>query len=110
MSLVQLGQSLMVGGLMTAGAWWVLRNPRYGRSRWLGWAFLAQGLLFLHYVPVLARRVGMGEAEQQAAITAFEELGTYYLKPVFDKLNGTLNYDELKILRMLYLISKQDNK
>jgi len=47
-------------------------------------------------------------AQQLAAFAAFDELGPNFLKPVFDKLNGTLNYDELKILRMLYLISHQD--
>ncbi len=46
--------------------------------------------------------------QQQAAFTAFDELGPNFLKPVFDQLNGTLNYDDLKILRMLYLISHQD--
>ena len=42
--------------------------------------------------------------QQQAAFAAFEELSPTFLKPVFDKLNGTLNYDDLKILRLLYLI------
>ena len=46
--------------------------------------------------------------QQLAAFAAFDELDTIYLKPVFDKLNGVLDYDELKILRMLYLISHQD--
>jgi ATP-dependent DNA helicase RecQ len=46
--------------------------------------------------------------QQQAAFAAFDELGPDFLKPVFDKLNGVVNYDELKILRMLYLISHQD--
>lgn len=46
--------------------------------------------------------------QQQAAFAAFDELSTTFLKPVYDKLNGTLNYDQLKILRMLYLISQQD--
>ena len=46
--------------------------------------------------------------QQQAVFAAFDELGTYYLKPVFDKLNGTLNYDDLKILRMLYLVTHQE--
>jgi hypothetical protein len=46
--------------------------------------------------------------QQQAAFTAFDELDTAFLKPVFDKLDGAVNYDELKILRMLYLISKQE--
>ena len=44
--------------------------------------------------------------QQQAAFAAFDELSPTYLKPVFDKMNGTLNYDELKILRLLYLISR----
>ncbi len=41
--------------------------------------------------------------EQQAAMQAFDELGTAYLKPVFDRLAGKVDYDELKILRLLYL-------
>jgi ATP-dependent DNA helicase RecQ len=44
--------------------------------------------------------------DQQAALTAFEELGEEYLKPVFDKLGGRVNYDELKILRLCYLSQK----
>jgi diguanylate cyclase (GGDEF)-like protein len=49
----QTGQSLMVGGILCYGAVWVLRHPRQPRSRWIGWALLVQGLLFLHYVPML---------------------------------------------------------
>ncbi len=41
--------------------------------------------------------------QQAAAFDAFDELGTAFLKPVFDKLNGSLDYDELKILRICYL-------
>ncbi len=43
--------------------------------------------------------------QQQAVFAAFDEFSAERLKPVFDKLNGTLAYDELKILRMLYMIS-----
>jgi len=46
--------------------------------------------------------------QQQATFAAFDELGSTYLRPVFDKLNGALNYDELKVLRMLYLVARQD--
>ena len=43
-------------------------------------------------------------AEQQAtALQVFEELGTERLKPVFDRLNGAVGYDELKILRLHHL-------
>ncbi len=41
--------------------------------------------------------------EQKAAFAAFDELGTAFLKPVFDKLGEKIDYDELKILRLLYL-------
>ncbi len=45
--------------------------------------------------------------DQQAAVfTAFDELGSAFLRPVFDRLNGTLDYDELKILRICYLSQK----
>ena len=47
--------------------------------------------------------------QQQIAFAVFNEHSTMYLKPVFDALNGALNYDELKILRLLYLIDKQGN-
>ena len=47
--------------------------------------------------------------QQQAAFIAFDELSPTFLKPVFDQLNGALNYDELKILRMIYLVSHQDS-
>jgi ATP-dependent DNA helicase RecQ len=40
---------------------------------------------------------------QQAAFAAFDEVGAALLKPAFDKLEGRVNYDELKILRLLYL-------
>lgn len=45
--------------------------------------------------------------QKQSAFAAFGELSPTFLKPVYDKLNGTLNYDELKILRLLYWISGQ---
>jgi ATP-dependent DNA helicase RecQ len=46
--------------------------------------------------------------QQQAAFAAFDNLSPAFLKPVYEKLNGELNYEELKILRMLYLISRQN--
>jgi ATP-dependent DNA helicase RecQ len=41
--------------------------------------------------------------EQKNVLAAFDELGTTYLKPVFDKFNGMINYDVLKIMRLLYM-------
>jgi len=45
--------------------------------------------------------------QQQAAFAAFDELSPAFLKPVYDRLNGELNYDELKILRILYMVSQR---
>jgi hypothetical protein len=44
--------------------------------------------------------------QQQAAFAAFDEFGPAFLKPVYDRLDGAVNYDELKILRLLYLVSR----
>ena len=44
--------------------------------------------------------------QQQAAFAAFDEIGPAFLKPVYDRLDGAVNYDELKILRLLYMISR----
>lgn len=54
---VRIAVCLMVGGVLTYGAVWVLRRPRMPRSRWLGFALLVEGLLFLHYVPLLLPRL-----------------------------------------------------
>jgi ATP-dependent DNA helicase RecQ len=53
----------------------------------------------------LQSRTSATPEQKQAAFAAFTEGGPAYLKPVYDKLNGILNYDDLKILRLLYLIS-----
>jgi ATP-dependent DNA helicase RecQ len=44
--------------------------------------------------------------QQESVFEAFDQLGTGLLKPVFDKLTGTVNYDELKIMRICYLGQK----
>jgi diguanylate cyclase (GGDEF)-like protein len=54
---VQVAQSLMVGAVMTTAGVWVLRKPRGERSRWLGVAFLIEGIVFLQYVPSLAPQI-----------------------------------------------------
>ncbi len=45
---------------------------------------------------------------QQATLLAFSELGAEYLKPVFDRLSGAVSYDELKIMRLVFL-SRREN-
>lgn len=45
--------------------------------------------------------------QRTAVFSAFDEHGTALLKPIFEQLNGQINYDDLKVLRLLYEISKQ---
>ncbi len=44
---------------------------------------------------------------QKAAVAAFQHNGSGYLKPVFDELNGKISYDDLKILRLIYLVNSK---
>jgi ATP-dependent DNA helicase RecQ len=41
-----------------------------------------------------------------SVVEAFEKLGTDYLKPVFEALQGEVSYDELYVLRLYYLSRK----
>jgi ATP-dependent DNA helicase RecQ len=46
------------------------------------------------------------EDQKNAALKAFDQCGSEYLKPAFDFLNGRVDYEELKILRLYHLIKK----
>lgn len=45
--------------------------------------------------------------QQAAAFRGFDRFGTQFLKPVFDYLLGQVSYDQLKIIRLLYLSSPE---
>ncbi|MEI7849083.1 MAG: helix-turn-helix domain-containing protein, partial [Chloroflexota bacterium] len=45
---------------------------------------------------------------KNAVFNIFEELGSEYLKPVFDKLNGSVSYSDLKILRLIILSNQSE--
>jgi ATP-dependent DNA helicase RecQ len=49
------------------------------------------------------RLAGVSPALQAQALAVFQELGAGLLKPVYETLEGTLNYDQLRILRLDYL-------
>ena len=52
----------------------------------------------------LLAMVSSSPDEQQAVMQAFDELGPAFLKPVFEKLESKVNYNDLKLLRLIYLI------
>jgi diguanylate cyclase (GGDEF)-like protein len=58
----QLAQSVMVGVVLATGGWIVLRNPRSQISRWLGFAFALESLVFLAYAVFLAPTLAGGSA------------------------------------------------
>jgi ATP-dependent DNA helicase RecQ len=60
----------------------------------------------LRFDEELSSLTSVSPDEQEAAMRAFDELGTLALKPVFDELGGKINYDELKILRLIYISAK----
>jgi ATP-dependent DNA helicase RecQ len=51
----------------------------------------------------LQAQTSLSPEEQAKAIQAFEELGTDFLRPVFEKLNEKISYDDLKIMRLIAL-------
>ena len=57
----------------------------------------------------LAALTTLDPAQQQKVLQSFEQCGTALLKPVFEQLNGTISYDDLKIMRMVYW-SQQNKK
>ena len=47
--------------------------------------------------------------EKNAVLKAFNHCGCEYLRPAFDALNRAVSYDDLKILRLYYLIKSKES-
>ena len=45
--------------------------------------------------------------EGQQVLDAYENSGTEFLKPVFEALNGTVSYDQLRLWRLIYKVKTQ---
>jgi ATP-dependent DNA helicase RecQ len=45
---------------------------------------------------------------QQKVFAAFDEIGPDMLRPVYDKFSGTVNYDELRIMKLCYLCEQRE--
>ncbi|MBN1614375.1 MAG: DNA helicase RecQ [Deltaproteobacteria bacterium] len=46
--------------------------------------------------------------QQQAVFASFGRFGTERLRPVFERLDGKISYEDLKLLRLFYLLSCHD--
>ena len=49
---------------------------------------------------------GLPAEEQDRVLAAFAELGTEFLKPIYDKMEGSIGYDELHILRLHFVSTR----
>ena len=61
----------------------------------------------LQHAEELQSLVTATPVQQQAAFAAFDDLGPAFLKPIHDTLSGELSYEELRILRLLYVSTKR---
>ena len=43
------------------------------------------------------------QEQKTIVLKAFDKCGSKYLRPAYDALDGTVSYDDLKILRLYYL-------
>ncbi len=57
----------------------------------------------------LLEGVAAGPDLRADAMRAFQELGTAYLKPVYDALDGRVDYDDLKALRLYAIMQKMQS-
>jgi ATP-dependent DNA helicase RecQ len=62
----------------------------------------------LRNADTLQSAISANQEQIQIAFSAFDESDNLFLRPVFDKLNGAVNFDELKILKLMFLINKQE--
>ena len=69
--------------------------------------FAAQGHALRHDESMLSYSQ-LPPEKLQAVMAAFKDAGVELLKPAFDRLNGEVSYDELRLLKV-YFLSHQDH-
>jgi ATP-dependent DNA helicase RecQ len=100
------GRSMAVGEAYNAGETIEALMVRYGVSADTILNHLAKFLTAGNRLRSAGDLLSLSKStpdQQQEVFRAFEELGASMLKPIHEKLNGRINYDELKILRLCYL-------
>jgi ATP-dependent DNA helicase RecQ len=50
----------------------------------------------------LKEAASLSQEQVDDVMTRFENRGADFLKPVFDELNGTVSYEELRLLRLYF--------
>jgi diguanylate cyclase (GGDEF)-like protein len=101
----QLAESALVSGVLLGGGITVLRNPRSPVSRWLGWAMLVEGVIFLHsaalLVPALwGNHFGFAYLKYSSFIDAWAELmlALACIAVIADRREELLHYANRELL------------
>ena len=109
----QLAESALVGVVLLGGGMTVLRHPRSSVSRWLGWAMLVEGVLFLHsaalLVPALwGNRIGFAYLNYSSFIDAWVELmlALACIAVIADRREELLHYANRELLQSQQRLSR----
>ena len=109
----QLAESTLVGFVLVAGGVTVLRHPRSSISRWLGWAMLVEGVLFLHsaalLVPVLwGNRIGFAYLNYSSFFDALAELmlALACIAVIADRREELLHYANRELMQSQQRLSR----
>jgi diguanylate cyclase (GGDEF)-like protein len=109
----QLAESTLVSLVFLGGGIIVLRHPRSSISRWLGWAMLVEGVLFLHsavlLVPALwGNRIGFTYLNYSSFIDAWAELmlALACIAVLSDRREELLHYANRELLESQQRLSR----
>ena len=109
----QLAESALVGVVLIGGGITVLRHPRSSVSRWLGWAMLVEGVLFLHsaalLVPALwGNRFGFAYLNYSSFFDAWAELmlALACIAVIADRREELLHYANRELLQSQQRLSR----
>ena len=109
----QLAESALVGLVLLGGGITVLRHPRSSVSRWLGWAMLVEGVLFLHsaalLVPALwGNRIGFAYLNYSSFFDAWAELmlALACIAVIADRREELLHYANRELLQSQQRLSR----
>jgi len=109
----QLAESALVAVVLIGGGITVLRHPRSSVSRWLGWAMLVEGVLFLHsaalLVPALwGNHIGFAYLNYSSFFDAWAELmlALACIAVIADRREELLHYANRELLQSQQRLSR----
>lgn len=109
----QLAESALVGTLLLVGGITVLRHPRSSVSRWLGWAMLIEGVLFLQSAALLlpglwGNRIGFPYLNYSSFVDAWVELilALACIAVIADRREELLHYANRELLQSQQRLSR----